>query len=92
MQTQNNEKSSSRTERNEISFVIQNHLGILSTSKTGWTREVNVVSWNERPGRLDIRDWNPEHSKMSRGIGLNGSEVAYLSEILREFDIAEAGI
>ena len=75
-----------------ISFDIQEHLGVLSTSQTGWTKEANIVSWNERPAKLDIRDWNPEHNKMGRGIGLNGSEIAILKEILKDANIVELGI
>ena len=79
-------------DRTEVSYLIQEHLGVLSTSKTGWNREVNLVSWNDRPSKLDIRDWNPEHTKMSKGLTFNGSEVAFLKEFLNELDIEEAGI
>ena len=81
-----------RSNSGELNFRIQKHLGILSTGKSGWTKEVNLVSWNDRPGKLDIRDWNPEHEKMGKGLTFNGSEVAYLKDILKNFDIAEAGI
>lgn len=85
-------KQDFRNNSGELNFNIQRHLGVLSTSKSGWTKEVNLVSWNDRPGKLDIRDWNPEHEKMGKGLTLNGSEVAYLTDILKDFDIAEAGI
>lgn len=79
-------------EREEVTWVIQEHLGVLSTNKWGWAREVNLVSWNGNPGKLDIRNWNPEHSKMGRGMTFNGSETAFLCEILKNLDIAAAGI
>lgn len=75
-----------------ISFEIKEHLGILSTSKSNWTREVNIVSWNKRPARLDIRDWNPEHNKMSRGVGLNKDEVLALKDLLNDIDFSELAI
>lgn len=72
--------------RDPVTFEIIDHIGKLSTSSSGWTREVNIVAWNGRQGRLDIRDWDPEHQKMSRGIGLNGTEVSVLKDLLQEFD------
>lgn len=90
-ETRTKQESRNR-ENDEVTFVIQEHLGVLSTNKWGWTREVNLVSWNGNPGKLDIRNWNPEHSKMGRGITFNGTETAYLLEILKDFDIAAAGI
>ena len=53
-----------------------------SVNKTGWTREANVIAWNGRPAKLDIRDWSPDHTRMSRGITLNGEESDKLKEIL----------
>ncbi len=88
-------KENTRTNRSgqdEVTFVIKEHIGVISTNNSGWTREVNVVSWNDRPSRLDIRDWNPEHDKMSRGIGLNAVEVAKLREILLEVDLPSLDI
>lgn len=72
--------------RDPVTYNIIEHIGKLSTSSSGWSREVNIVAWNGRQGRLDIRDWDPEHKKMSRGIGLNGTEVAVLTELLQRFD------
>lgn len=45
----------------EITFNIKQHLGVLETSQTGWTKEVNLVEWNGKPAKLDIREWDPDH-------------------------------
>ena len=58
--------------RDPVTYEIIEHIGRLSTGSSGWSREVNIVAWNGRQARLDIRDWDPDHKKMSRGIGLNG--------------------
>lgn len=73
--------------RDPVTFEIIEHIGKLSTSSSGWSREVNIVAWNGRQGRLDIRDWDPEHQKMSRGIGLNGTEVSVLRNLLQNFNV-----
>lgn len=91
MNNQNNNSNTAR-KNSQVTYKIDHHLGVLSTSETGWTCEVNLVSWNDRPMKLDIRDWNPNHTKMGRGVTLNGPEVAQLNTILSTFNVAESGI
>jgi len=47
----------------EITFEITELLGVLSESTKGWTREFNLVSWNGREPKYDIREWDPEHER-----------------------------
>ncbi|MGI6334210.1 MAG: YdbC family protein [Saccharofermentanales bacterium] len=70
----------------EFTFKIIKSLGQLSTSRNGWSREVNLVSWNNNKAKLDIRDWAPDHNRMGKGISLNDEETAILKEILAEHD------
>jgi len=72
--------------RTEIKSEIVKEIGILSTSKSNWNREVNIVRWNEDKPKLDIRDWAPDHEKVGKGISLSAEEVAVLKEILAEYD------
>lgn len=66
----------------EITFEIVKSLGVLSTSHTGWTKEVNLVSWNGREAKYDIREWSPDHQKMTKGITLTEAERRALEEAL----------
>lgn len=68
----------------ELKFEITEELGILSENEKGWRKELNLVSWNEREPKYDIRDWNPSHERMSKGITLTKEEVQALYEILKE--------
>ena len=84
---------------NKVRFEIVKHIGVLDRLKTGWTREVNLVSWNEGPAKIDIRAWNEDHCMMSRGLTLTEEEAKALVSMLgREFDhsldsrISEAGL
>jgi len=70
----------------EFTFEVIKTLGQLSTSRSGWNREVNLVSWNGAKAKLDIRDWAPDHSKMGKGISLTDEETALLKAILEEHD------
>ncbi|MDR0641325.1 MAG: hypothetical protein LBG07_02570 [Treponema sp.] len=66
----------------DISFDILKHFGILSEERNGWKKELNLVSWNGRNPKLDIRDWAPGHEKMGKGITLSGEEARILGELL----------
>ena len=68
----------------EIKFYIVERLGVLSTDAKGWTKELNLVSWNERDPKYDLRSWNPDHNRMSKGITLTQEEVSVLFEVLKE--------
>ena len=68
----------------EIKFEITKHIGVLSESAKGWTKELNLVSWNEREPKYDIREWSPEHDKMGKGVTLSAEEIDILKNLLRE--------
>ena len=69
-------------QNDRFSFKMIEKLGVLDRHKTGWNREVNIISWNGKPPKIDIRDWDPEHVRMSRGITLHEREAIKLTEIL----------
>ena len=66
----------------EIKFEIKENIGTLSESAKGWTKELNLVSWNGATPKYDLRDWAPEHEKMGKGITLNADEVQELYKLL----------
>lgn len=66
----------------EFTFAIKKQLGLLGVTSAGWTKEVNLVEWNGNPAKLDIRDWDPNHEHMGRGITLHKPEAMMLLEIL----------
>ncbi|UOE96320.1 YdbC family protein [Alkalihalobacillus sp. LMS39] len=67
----------------EIKYEIIETLGVLSTSAKGWQKEVNLISWNDRPPKYDIREWAPNHEKMGKGITLSEEEIEQLKKILK---------
>lgn len=80
----------------ELKFEITERIGVLSENAKGWTKELNKVSWNGREPKYDLREWNPDHSRMGKGITLTDEEVETLKAILNgeeiEDDINEADI
>ncbi len=73
-------------EKKEFKFEVKKNLGVISSGRSGWNREVNVVSWNDANPKIDIRDWNADHTRMGKGVSLNAEEVSLLKEILDELD------
>jgi len=55
---------------------------VLSESSKGWTKELNLVSWNDREPKYDLREWAPEHEKMGKGITLTREEAIILRDAL----------
>ena len=66
----------------EIKYEIVEKIGVLSTTDKGWSKELNLVSWNDREPKYDIRDWNENHDKMGKGITLTRDELDKLKETL----------
>ena len=70
----------------DIKFEIVQKIGILSTSSRGWTKELNLVSWNDRDPKYDIREWSPDGQTMGKGITLTKEELAALRELLNALE------
>ena len=66
----------------DIKFEIKKSIGVISESAKGWTRELNLVSWNGAAPKYDIRDWDPEHEKMGKGVTLTEEEMMKLKELI----------
>jgi hypothetical protein len=66
----------------EIKFEIVKKVGVLSKSASGWAKEVNLISWNDREPKYDIRDWAPDGVKMGKGVTLSKEELLALKELL----------
>ncbi|EQK41906.1 MULTISPECIES: YdbC family protein [Paraclostridium] len=70
-----------------IKFDIQENFGVISETSNGWRKELNLVSWNDRAPKFDIRDWDSNHDKMGKGLTLSTDELRELKRILNEIDL-----
>ena len=70
----------------EFKYEIVKELGVISESAKGWTKELNLVSWNDKPPKYDIRDWAPDHEKMGKGVSLTEEEMESLIELFNSRD------
>ena len=66
----------------EFSYEIIEEIAVLSENNKGWRKELNLVSWNGRPPKFDLRDWAPEHEKMGKGLTLTNEEFEALQKAI----------
>jgi len=71
----------------DIKFEIVKKIGVLSKSDKGWSKELNLVSWNDREPKYDIRAWSPDGQTMRKGITLSVDELLALKELLGKMEM-----
>ncbi len=71
----------------EIKYEITEKLGVLSENAKGWTKELNLISWNGHEPKYDIREWSPDHSRMGKGVTLTADELAALKDVISGLDL-----
>jgi hypothetical protein len=71
----------------DIKYEIVNKLGVLSKSTSGWAKELNLISWNDREPKYDLRDWSADGTKMGKGVTLSKDELLALKELLNTLEL-----
>ena len=74
----------------ELKYEIVQHLAVIAEGSKGWTKELNLVSWNDRDPKFDLREWAPDHTKMGKGITLTYDEMQRLCDAFLELSENEA--
>ena len=69
--------------KEEFSYEILEEVAVLSENARGWRKELNLISWNGRPPKFDLREWAPDHEKMGKGITLTNEEFDELSKTIK---------
>ncbi len=70
----------------DLKYEVIDTVAVLSESSKGWTKELNLVSWNGRDPKYDLRDWSPDKEKMGKGVTLTEEELYKLKAALSEFE------
>lgn len=80
------ERTQERTNNEPFTFEIVEHLAVIAVQKNGWSKELNLVSWNgQQPPKFDIREWSADHTRMKRGITLYDNEMRKASQAYLKF-------
>ena len=70
----------------EIKYEVVEQIAVLSENSKGWTKELNLISWNDKEPKYDIRDWSPDR-KMRKGDTLTNEEAKVLMKALESRDL-----
>lgn len=68
-----------------LEFEIKETFISVNDGKSDWNLELNLVSWNNREPKYDLRKWSPDHEKMGKGVTMNESEAILLFQHADDF-------
>ena len=71
----------------DIKFEIKETVGVIAESAKGWKKELNLISWNGKEAKYDLREWSPNHEKMGKGVTLTRDELKSINELLNSMEI-----
>jgi hypothetical protein len=71
----------------EIKFEIIKKIGMLSKSDSGWTKELNLMRWNDQEPEYDLREWSPDRERRGKGVILSREELVALKELLNNMEL-----
>ena len=71
----------------DIKYEIIKKIGMLSESGSGWAKQLNLISWNDREPKYDLRDWSADGTKMGKGVTLSKAELLALKELLNSMEL-----
>lgn len=71
----------------DIKYEIVKKIGVLSKAGSGWAKELNLISWNDREPKYDLRDWSADGEKMGKGVTLSREELIALKELLNSMEL-----
>ncbi|MEY2817697.1 MAG: hypothetical protein RL275_1160, partial [Chloroflexota bacterium] len=50
-------------------------------------KELNLIRWNDREPKYDLRDWSADHGKMGKGVTLSAEELTALRALLNTVEV-----
>lgn len=68
----------------DIQYEIVKEIAVLSTSDSGYTKEINLISWNGKEAKYDIRSFSPNREKCGKGVTLTEAEAGKLLAALKK--------
>ena len=71
----------------DIKYEIKETVGVIAESAKGWKKELNLINWNGKEAKYDLREWAPDHEKIGKGVTLSNDELKVLKELLNSIDI-----
>jgi len=67
-------------------FHIKKQISVLFQSAKGWAKELNLISWNDKEAKYDLREWDAAHEKMGKGVTLRGDELKKFKDLVSSME------
>ena len=67
----------------KLEYKIEKKIGIIGNDDGGWTKQLNLISWNGAEPKYDIRNWSADGQRMSKGITLTEEELKTLKTLIK---------
>jgi len=64
--------------------IVKHIVKLSDADDRGYTKELNLVSWNGREPKYDIRCWTSDHERMSKGVTLSEEEFELMISAVKE--------
>ena len=68
----------------DVQFEIVEHIATIEEFGSGWTFEFNLVTWNGGEPKYDLRNWNEDHTKCSKGMTLFSNEMETIAKAYKK--------
>ena len=72
-----------------MTLKVIKKIALISGSETGFRKELNIVSWNGKEPKYDLRSWSPEGIAL-KGLTLTEDEAKELQKVLNEMFTEQA--
>ncbi len=66
-----------------MTLEVIKKIALISGLETGFRKELNIVSWNGRDPKYDLRSWSPEGMAL-KGLTLTEDEAKELQKALND--------
>ncbi|ALX47643.1 YdbC family protein [Lentibacillus amyloliquefaciens] len=71
-----------RKPKYRVDWDVIEEIAVLYESQAGWTKELNIISWNGDEPKYDVRWWNPDKTRLGKGFTFTADELSKLKVIL----------
>ena len=68
-------------------YKICKHIGDISQPDNGRTKELNLISWDDREPVYDIRTWSADHTEDGKGVIITKGEMKALQELIKDTEV-----
>ncbi|MBO4990924.1 MAG: hypothetical protein J6E42_02070 [Firmicutes bacterium] len=64
-----------------IEYKIEEQIGVIEENGS-WRTELNRISWNGKPAKLDLRSWTKDRSRIGKGLTMTDDAAKKLRDLL----------